>query len=59
MYVGFGVALSRMLRADNILDMCPKGRDEDTEGDPQSWVRYHDEYRHASTAGGKRARRDT
>ena len=27
----------------NVLDLVPKGRDEDPD-DPQSWVRYHDRY---------------
>jgi len=27
-----------------LLDLVPKGRDEPAEGDPQFWVRRHDEY---------------
>ncbi len=26
------------------LDLVPKGRDEPSDGDPQFWVRRHDEY---------------
>jgi len=33
-----------MNAAYQFLDLVPKGRDEPAEGDPQFWVRRHDEY---------------
>ena len=35
---------SSMNAAYQFLDLVPKGRDEPAEGDPQFWVRRHDEY---------------
>ena len=32
------------ITAYQFLDLVPKGRDEPAEGDPQFWVRRHDEY---------------
>ena len=33
-----------MNAAYQFLDLVPKGRDEPAEGDPEFWVRRHDEY---------------
>jgi predicted dithiol-disulfide oxidoreductase (DUF899 family) len=30
--------------AYHYLDLTPKGRDEPAQGNPQAWVRRHDEY---------------
>jgi predicted dithiol-disulfide oxidoreductase (DUF899 family) len=28
----------------HLLDLTPKGRDEDGDQGPQAWVRFHDQY---------------
>jgi predicted dithiol-disulfide oxidoreductase (DUF899 family) len=34
----------------NLLDLVPKGRDEDALEYGMEWVRYHDRYEHATAA---------
>jgi len=43
-YSCYARGIDMMNTAYQYLDLVPKGRDEDPER-PQSWVRYHDEYR--------------
>jgi predicted dithiol-disulfide oxidoreductase (DUF899 family) len=43
-YSAYGRGLDILLGAYNILDMVPKGRDEDGLKHTMSWVRHHDRY---------------
>jgi len=43
-YSTYGRGLESMLGTYAILDMVPKGRDEDDLSFPMAWVRYHDRY---------------
>ena len=43
-YSTYGRGLDILLNAYNLIDMTPKGRDEDTLKMPMSWVRHHDKY---------------
>jgi predicted dithiol-disulfide oxidoreductase (DUF899 family) len=49
-YSTYSRGLDPLIGAYSILDMLPKGRDEDPEA-PMSWVRLHDQYDHAAVAG--------
>jgi predicted dithiol-disulfide oxidoreductase (DUF899 family) len=42
-YSTYGRGLDQLIGTYNLLDLVPKGRDEDPEG-TMSWVRYHDSY---------------
>lgn len=43
-YSCFERGLDMMNTADQCLDLVPKGRDEPAQGNPQFWVRRHNEY---------------
>jgi predicted dithiol-disulfide oxidoreductase (DUF899 family) len=44
-YSTYGRGLEQLIGAYMILDLGPKGRDEDQLGFTMEWVRYHDRYR--------------
>ena len=48
-YSTYARGLDLLIGAYNLLDLLPKGRDEDAEA-PMKWVRYHDQYDHAAVA---------
>ena len=43
-YSTYARGIDMMNGAYQFLDLVPKGRDEPADGDPQFWVRRHDEY---------------
>ena len=43
-YSSFGRGLDMLVGAYNILDLAPKGRDEDGLASTMAWVRHHDRY---------------
>jgi predicted dithiol-disulfide oxidoreductase (DUF899 family) len=43
-YSTYARGIDMMNAAYQFLDLVPKGRDEPSGGDPQFWVRRHDEY---------------
>ena len=43
-YSTYGRGLDPLIGTYTILDLVPKGRDEDHLGFPMEWVRYHDRY---------------
>jgi predicted dithiol-disulfide oxidoreductase (DUF899 family) len=43
-YSTYGRGLEALVSTYTILDLAPKGRDEDHLGFPMEWVRYHDRY---------------
>ena len=43
-YSTYARGIDAMNAAYQFLDLVPKGRDEPADGDPQFWVRRHDEY---------------
>ena len=43
-YSTYGRGLDLLMGTYRILDLVPKGRDEDHLGFPMEWVRYHDRY---------------
>ena len=43
-YSTYGRGLELLMSTYRILDVVPKGRDEDHLGFPMEWVRYHDRY---------------
>jgi len=43
-YSTYARGIDMMNAAYQYLDLVPKGRDEPSDGDPQFWVRRHDEY---------------
>jgi predicted dithiol-disulfide oxidoreductase (DUF899 family) len=43
-YSTYGRGLEALMSTYRILDLVPKGRDEDHFGFPMEWVRYHDRY---------------
>jgi predicted dithiol-disulfide oxidoreductase (DUF899 family) len=43
-YSSFGRGLEQLVGTYMILDLVPKGRDEDELGFTMEWVRYHDRY---------------
>ena len=43
-YSAYARGIDMVNVAYHFLDLVPKGRDEDGHGDPQFWVRRHDEY---------------
>ena len=48
-YSTYSRGLDLLIGAYNLLDLVPKGRDEDPEA-PMKWVRLHDNYEHAAAA---------
>jgi len=53
-YSVYGRGVELMMGAYRILDLTPKGRDEDGLDWPQMWVRHHDKYETGSAKGGRR-----
>jgi len=51
-YSVYGRGVELMMGAYRILDLTPKGRDEDGLDWPQMWVRYHDSYDASVTQTG-------
>jgi predicted dithiol-disulfide oxidoreductase (DUF899 family) len=49
-YSTYSRGLDLLIGAYNLLDLVPKGRDEDPEA-PMKWVRHHDRYDHVVVAG--------
>jgi predicted dithiol-disulfide oxidoreductase (DUF899 family) len=49
-YSTYSRGLDSLIGAYHLLDLVPKGRDEDPEA-PMKWVRLHDRYDHAAMAG--------
>ena len=43
-YSTYGRGVEVMMRTYNLLDLTPKGRDEDELGFTMEWVRHHDRY---------------
>jgi len=43
-YSAYARGIDLLNAAYNYLDLVPKGRDEPAQGNPQFWVRRHDEY---------------
>jgi predicted dithiol-disulfide oxidoreductase (DUF899 family) len=43
-YSTYGRGVEVMMGAYNLLDLTPKGRDEDHLSDTMAWVRHHDRY---------------
>jgi predicted dithiol-disulfide oxidoreductase (DUF899 family) len=52
-YSTYGRGLDILLGAYNVLDMVPKGRDEEGLDFTMAWVRHHDKYEHSKPAQGK------
>ena len=50
-YSTYGRGVEVMMGAYNLLDLTPKGRDEDGLASPMAWVRHHDKYAGASVGG--------
>jgi predicted dithiol-disulfide oxidoreductase (DUF899 family) len=48
-YSTYARGLDLLIGAYNLLDLVPKGRDEDAEM-PMKWVKHHDRYDHAAAA---------
>jgi predicted dithiol-disulfide oxidoreductase (DUF899 family) len=48
-YSTYSRGLDLLIGAYNLLDLVPKGRDEDAEA-PMKWVKHHDRYDHAAVA---------
>ena len=49
-YSTYSRGLDLLIGAYNLLDLVPRGRDEDAEA-PMKWVRLHDQYAHAPAGG--------
>jgi predicted dithiol-disulfide oxidoreductase (DUF899 family) len=49
-YSTYSRGLDLLIGAYNLIDLVPKGRDEDPEA-PMKWVNLHDRYAHAAVAG--------
>jgi predicted dithiol-disulfide oxidoreductase (DUF899 family) len=49
-YSTYGRGVEVMMGAYNLLDLTPKGRDEDNLNYTMEWVRHHDRYESASLA---------
>ena len=43
-YSRYGRGVEVMMGAYHLLDLTPKGRDEDKLGNTMEWVRHHDRY---------------
>jgi predicted dithiol-disulfide oxidoreductase (DUF899 family) len=50
-YSTYGRGLDAVLNTYTLLDMVPKGRDEENEPHIMAWVRHHDKYEHVLRAG--------
>ena len=51
-YSVYGRGVELMMHTYRILDLAPKGRDEDDLEWPQEWVRHHDSYETGSSESG-------
>jgi len=51
-YSTYGRGVEVMMGTYNMLDLTPKGRDEDQLSHTMEWVRHHDRYEPAPAAGG-------
>ena len=51
-YSTYGRGVEVMMGTYNMLDLTPKGRDEDQLSSTMDWVRHHDRYEPAPAAGG-------
>jgi predicted dithiol-disulfide oxidoreductase (DUF899 family) len=53
-YSTYGRGVEVMMGTYRMLDLTPKGRDEDNSGkvNPMGWVRHHDRYEPAPSAPG-------
>jgi len=51
-YSAYGRGLEGLLGAYDLLDMTPKGRDEEQFSFPMAWVRHHDRYPESAQAAG-------
>ena len=49
-YSTFGRGVEAMMGSYDLLDMAPKGRDEDSDDYGMQWVRHHDRYEQAPAA---------
>jgi predicted dithiol-disulfide oxidoreductase (DUF899 family) len=49
-YSAYARGLEPLLATYDLLDMTPKGRDEDGLSFPMAWVRHHDRYPHSESA---------
>ncbi len=49
-YSTYGRGVEVMMHTYNLLDLTPRGRDEDRLSDTMEWVRHHDRYEAASAA---------
>lgn len=45
-YSTYGRGVETVMATYRLLDLVPKGRDEDPEA-PMEWIRHHDRYDHA------------
>ncbi len=56
-YSTFGRGVEVMMGTYNMLDLVPKGRNERDVPNKMEWVRHHDRYEPAQTAGARAASR--
>jgi predicted dithiol-disulfide oxidoreductase (DUF899 family) len=49
-YSTYGRGLDQLIGAYSLIDLVPKGRDEDAEA-PMKWVKLHDRYAYEAVAG--------
>ena len=50
-YSTYGRGVEVMMGTYNLLDLAPKGRDEDSLGYTMEWIRHHDRYEPAPAGG--------
>jgi predicted dithiol-disulfide oxidoreductase (DUF899 family) len=50
-YSTYGRGVEVMMGAYRLMDLTPKGRDEDHQSYTMEWVRHHDRYEPAPAAG--------
>jgi predicted dithiol-disulfide oxidoreductase (DUF899 family) len=51
-YSTYGRGVELMMGAYSLMDIAPRGRDEDGLGHPMEWIRHHDRYEPKPTATG-------
>jgi predicted dithiol-disulfide oxidoreductase (DUF899 family) len=54
-YSTYGRGVEVMMHTHRLLDLTPKGRDEDGRGFTMEWVRHHDRYEPAPAAKAAKA----
>jgi predicted dithiol-disulfide oxidoreductase (DUF899 family) len=54
-YSTYGRGVEVMMGTYNLLDLTPKGRDEDAPGSAMAWVRHHDRYEPATAPAAAKA----